>query len=61
MGISPRFNFDNISQAILTVFCLIVNEDWNQILYTYVRATDSTFKAVAYIGFVVIIGNFLLL
>ena len=29
IGISPRFNFDIFGQAVLTVFCLIVNEDWN--------------------------------
>ena len=28
-GYSPMLNFDNIINAMITVFCLVVNEDWN--------------------------------
>jgi len=43
------------------VFALLVNEDWNYILYTYVKCGKSWIMGYAYIGFVVIIGNFILL
>jgi len=30
---SPRLNFDDFRQALLSVFCLLVGEDWNVLLY----------------------------
>jgi hypothetical protein len=45
---------------MLTVFCLLVNEDWNVVLYDYIKASNL-YTAIAYIGFVVVVGNFLLL
>ena len=60
-GMPDFLNFDNIWNAIITVFCLIVNEDWNQILYTYTRVSKNQAFAYLYIYAVVLIGNFLLL
>ena len=28
-GVSPRLNFDDFPASLLTVFVLLVNEDWN--------------------------------
>ena len=56
----PNQNFDTFFQAMLTVFCLLVNEDWHVTLYQYTRASSRA-KAFFYIGTCVIIGNFLLL
>jgi len=47
-------------QATLTVFTLLVNEDWNITLYKYGKASSYE-KAYGLIGFIVIVGNFLLL
>ena len=59
-GLVPDQNFDTFFQAMLTVFCLLVNEDWHITLYQYTRASNRA-KAFFYIGTCVIIGNFLLL
>lgn len=34
----PRENFNDIFSSVLTVFIVIVAEDWNQVMYMYVRA-----------------------
>ncbi len=63
-GVSPRLNFDNIGNSLMTVTCIIINEDWNVILYEYVynqtRQGDKLY-AYGFIMFVVLVGNFLLL
>ena len=35
-GIYPTLNFNSMFSSLITVFALLVNEDWNYILYTYV-------------------------
>ena len=35
-GVSPRLNFDTFPKSLIAVFALLVNEDWNYVLYTYV-------------------------
>lgn len=34
----PRVNFNNVFNSLLTVFIVVVAEDWNQVMYLYVRA-----------------------
>lgn len=58
---APDQNFDTFLQALITVFCLLVNEDWHIILYQYRRTSDNEILVTAYITVVVVIGNFLLL
>ena len=63
-GVSPRLNFDNIISSLMTVTCIIINEDWNVILYEYVynqTRQGDRYYAYGYILFVVLVGNFLLL
>lgn len=36
-GESPRSNFDNVYNAFVTVFAVMVGDDWNQIMYSYYR------------------------
>ena len=36
----PRENFNTIGNALVTVFVIIVAEDWNVVMYTYVRAIE---------------------
>jgi hypothetical protein len=48
---------------LITVFCLIVNEDWNQVLYTYKQGfqESGSFAVYAFLMLVVLFGNFFLL
>jgi hypothetical protein len=67
--VAPRANFDSISNALITVFIIILGEDWPGIMYNYVRIYDlgennngapgwgiSIFFILAFM-----VGNFLLL
>ena len=60
-GVSPRLNFDTFPSSLVAVFALLVNEDWNYVLYIYVNGYDNKVTAYTYILFVVCFGNFLLL
>ena len=62
----PRENFNDIFSSVLTVFIVIVAEDWNQVMYLYVRALQAdssngrTFAIAYFIG-LFIVGNTVLL
>ena len=62
----PRQNFNDIFNSFLTVFIVIVAEDWNAIMYLYVRAlgyeSDSGRNlALSYFLSLFIIGNTVML
>lgn len=61
LGVSPRLNFDTFPESLIAVFALLVNEDWNYVLYTYYQCGEQKWLSYAYIGFVVVFGNFFLL
>ena len=61
-----RNNFNNVFNAMVTVFIVIVAEDWNIIMYLYVRALDQKGSsgriiALSYFLGLMIIGNIILL
>ena len=62
----PRENFNNIFSSLVTVFIVIVAEDWNAVMYLYVRALgyDSsggrTLATTYFIG-LFIFGNVIML
>ena len=58
---SPRLNFDTFAHSLIAVFALLVNEDWNYVLYTYIQGGKPYWMSYIYIGFVVVFGNFFLL
>lgn len=63
--ISPRENFDTIGDALTTIFITILGEDWNWVMYMYVRAigNDSTllyYVSITYFTLIVILGNIIL-
>jgi hypothetical protein len=60
-GVYPRLNFNNFGSSFLSVFALLLNEDWNYMLYTYVKSFKYPWIAYTYILFVVLAGNFVLL
>ena len=61
----PRENFNNIGNALVTVFVIIVAEDWNVVMYTYVRALENSSlgrnMAIAYFISLFILGNIAML
>jgi len=57
----PRLHFNTFGFSLITVFALLVNEDWNYVLYIYMQCGTSKALALLYIGFVVVFGNFFLL
>ena len=58
-GESPRTNFDDFIHAFTTVFVVIVGEDWNTVMYDYMR-TMGRWYALIFLSLVVL-GNWLLL
>ena len=63
--VSPRENFDSIHEALTTIFIVIVGEDWNWVLYVFVRALGAEsavwyYLTITYFTLIVVIGNVLL-
>ena len=61
----PRDNWNNVGFALTTVFILIIGEDWNWTMYTWVRAYGSAslaseIIAIAFFIILMIIGNIVL-
>jgi hypothetical protein len=58
-GESPRANFDTFGASIVTIFIVLIGEDWNNVMYNYVRATDQS--AMIFFVSLTILGNLVLL
>ena len=61
----PRDNWNNVGWALTTVFILIIGEDWNWTMYTWVRAygagsTSNEVIAIFFFIFIMIVGNIVL-
>jgi hypothetical protein len=58
----PRENFDNIGNALTTVFILIIGEDWPGIMYNFSRIYgDKGGFVCLYFVSVLVVGNLMLL
>ena len=62
----PRANFNNIFNSLVAVFIVIIAEDWNQVMYLYVRALGEGDEggrklALAYFILLFTIGNIIFL
>jgi hypothetical protein len=57
---SPRLNFDNIGNATVTIFVVLIGEDWPGVMYNYMNSIQKTSVQIYFIA-VVTIGNFILL
>ena len=55
----PRENFETIFDALTTVFIVIIGEDWQHVMYKFVRALSV--NAAWYFVVVFVMGNFMLL
>jgi len=61
--VTPRMNFDNVGNALTTIFCEIMGEDWNVYMYTYMRPQEGYMKYIVQTYFLslIIMGNIMLL
>ena len=58
-GSYPRLNFNTFFDAVISVFILLTNEEWNTIMYSHMK-TAGVFSSI-YFVLIVIIGNYILL
>jgi hypothetical protein len=58
-GESPRLNFDRVGQAALTVFVIMIGENWNSVMYDHMRSAGSA--SCIYFIALVIFGNIIML
>ena len=58
-GESPRWNFDILGWAALTVFEVMIGENWNSIMYDHMRGAGEA-SCIYFIG-LVIFGNIVML
>lgn len=59
---TPHYNFDNIYNSLVVVFCAIMAEDWNNSMYSFIiiQAT-SDYMVMIYFFTLMVIGNTMLL
>ncbi len=55
----PRANFDELHFAIITIFIVLVGENWNEVMFDTTNAIG--WGATIYFVFLVVIGNFVML
>ena len=58
-GKSCRQNFDNLLSALITVFQILVGDDWNKVMYKAYLAVKPS--AVVYFIVLVLVGKIILL
>ena len=58
-GSSPRINFDTFFSSLITVFSILVGDNWNSLMYDTVRSTNDL--SVFYFIMVIIVGNIVML
>ena len=60
--VAPRYNFDNIYNALVVVFCAILGEDWNNSMYSFIRpGFQNEYIVLFYFLSLLILGNIMLL
>jgi hypothetical protein len=60
--VSPRYNFDNVYNALVVVFCAILGEDWNNSMYSFIRpGVADKYMVMGYFLSLLILGNIMLL
>jgi voltage-dependent calcium channel L type alpha-1D len=61
----PRSNFDDFTNGVITVFQILTGEDWNEVMYTGIRAYGgvNTMGMITSFYFIIVfvIGNYILL
>lgn len=60
--ISPRYNFDNVYNALIVVFCAILGEDWNNSMYSFINpGVVNRYFVIGYFLLLLVLGNIMLL
>lgn len=60
--IAPRYNFDNIYNALVVVFCAILGEDWNNSMYSFITPGIADHYVVVFFFLcLLVLGNIMLL
>lgn len=62
----PRWNFDEPDIGFITIFLVIVGDDWNRIMYDFYRAlynhdNSKAYFSIFYFIFLYVVGNIVLL
>jgi len=62
-GEVPRLNFDSLLWACVSIFTVLIGDDWNSIMYTCMRAfgwyTSIYFIALVLLGNIIMLNLFL--
>ena len=56
---APRTSFDGIFYSLTTIFIVIIGEDWNWVMYDYIRLLGKGYSL--YFVSLMILGNTMLL
>lgn len=59
-GELPRQNFDNLYWAIITVFQIMVGDQWNEVMYMAIQSDGGSLAVMYFVG-LVLFGNFIML
>lgn len=60
--IAPRYNFDNVYNAVIVVFCAILGEDWNNSMYSFITpGIANMYLIIGFFLLLLILGNIMLL
>ena len=62
-GTSPRENFDDFLHGFTTIFICLIGDDWNLVMYSHARASNTYFSLVEVFFFtsIIVIGNWIML
>lgn len=59
-GESPRLNFDSLKEAFLSVFIILIGDNWNEIMYNCMRSTNEVTSSIYFI-ILLAFGKFVML
>jgi len=57
----PRQNFDSLAWSLITVFQILVGDQWNQVMYKAYLANGDSSSSVAYFIVLVLLGKIIML
>jgi hypothetical protein len=59
---TPYYNFDNIYNSLVVVFCAILAEDWNNSMYSFINSNVANrYLVMVYFWSLMVFGNIMLL
>ena len=61
LGNKPNSNFNNIQEAFLSVFIVLVNDGWSTIFFQHAKATNSYYLPLFFFVSLLLIGQLILL